>query len=509
MEDVDQKESKNPMDFDGFVRDIKDNKWNVFGAEVYRNGVLIHSYGDTEENLHHIYSATKSIVSVALGIIYDQGLIDLDASILTYLPKEHVKRMKKAQKATFEKISVRRLLTMSVPDMPFALEGESWLDYALSREIKDPEAVTFNYSNINTYLVGVALAGILGGDLFSFIEEKIFRPLQITRYEYERCPEGYFYGASRMQLTVHDLSKIGLLLYQGGVYEGHRIVSEEYVKMATSVQMPCFEGGYGFFFWKYRDGFSINGKLKQKCYVLPEKGLVITYLSNIEDTDDKLKKSMEHRILGIEDCCRPTRSEILAYGLSFPDTYLEAPFHDQNWVLVRVQLSKKAFLWTYEMDGYLRINVKVDPEWGRMWRKKYEAVIPGYHQNKDHWNTIILDGSVPEEDVKRMIAESYDLVTDTPTKRIYEAVRKIPRGRVATYARVAEMAGNPRMCRAVGNALHKNPDPDGIPCYRVVNSKGELAEEFVFGGAGVQQRLLEADGIEVKDGRVDLEKYGI
>ena len=65
------------------------------------------------------------------------------------------------------------------------------------------------------------------------------------------------------------------------------------------------------------------------------------------------------------------------------------------------------------------------------------------------------------------------------------------------------------MARAVGNALHKNPDPEQIPCFRVVNSKGELAGEFAFGGAGAQARLLEAEGIVVTDGKVDLEKYGI
>ena len=71
------------------------------------------------------------------------------------------------------------------------------------------------------------------------------------------------------------------------------------------------------------------------------------------------------------------------------------------------------------------------------------------------------------------------------------------------------MAGNPRMARAVGNALHKNPDPEHIPCFRVVNAKGELAGEFAFGGAGEQAKLLEADGIEVEDGKVNLKKYGI
>ena len=204
-----------------------------------------------------------------------------------------------------------------------------------------------------------------------------------------------------------------------------------------------------------------------------------------------------------------TREEALSYGLSFPNTYKQAPFHDPNWQLVRVKGSKKAFLWTYERDGYINLNVKVDPEWRDFWRNAYKAVIPGWHQNKEHWNTIILDGSIPDEDIRRMIAESYDIITDSPTKRIYEAVKKIPRGRVATYGQIAMLAGNKNMCRAVGNALHKNPNPDDIPCYRVVNSKGELSGEFAFGGIGAQQKLLEADGIEVVNGKVDLQKFGM
>lgn len=204
-----------------------------------------------------------------------------------------------------------------------------------------------------------------------------------------------------------------------------------------------------------------------------------------------------------------TRKEALEYGLEFDNTYSEKPFHDPNWELVRIKGSKKAFLWIYEKDGYINLNVKTDPSWRDMWRSAYASVIPGYHQNKEHWNTIILDGSIPDKDIKRMIAESYDIISDSPTKRIYEAVKKIPRGSVATYGQVAAMAGNSKMSRAVGNALHKNPSPEEIPCYRVVNSKGELAGAFAFGGADVQAALLRQDGIEVIDGRVDLEKYGV
>ena len=107
-----------------------------------------------------------------------------------------------------------------------------------------------------------------------------------------------------------------------------------------------------------------------------------------------------------------------------------------------------------------------------------------------------------------MIAESYELGTASPTMRIYEAVHKIPKGMVATYGQIAELAGDKKMARAVGNALHHNPDPEHIPCYRVVNAKGELSGAFAFGGENVQADLLRADGIEVKNGRVDLKKYG-
>ena len=194
-----------------------------------------------------------------------------------------------------------------------------------------------------------------------------------------------------------------------------------------------------------------------------------------------------------------TREEALKYGLSFPNVYQDAPFHDPNWQLVRYSGNKKAFLWTYERDGYINLNVKVEPEKAYFWRSIHESVIPGYHQNKEHWNTIILDGSIPDEDIKVMIVDSYDLISDCPSKRIYEAVKKIPYGCVATYSQIAELAGDRKMARAVGNALHKNPDPDNIPCFRVVNAKGELAGGFAFGGSEKQAKLLEAEGIIVTD----------
>lgn len=95
--------------------------------------------------------------------------------------------------------------------------------------------------------------------------------------------------------------------------------------------------------------------------------------------------------------------------------------------------------------------------------------------------------------------------------RIYDIVRKIPKGKVATYGQIAMLAGNPRWARVVGYALHVNPEPygesGGIPCHRVVNRFGETSAAFAFGGRDVQAELLRAEGVEVVDGKVSLSEF--
>lgn len=92
-------------------------------------------------------------------------------------------------------------------------------------------------------------------------------------------------------------------------------------------------------------------------------------------------------------------------------------------------------------------------------------------------------------------------------EKIYEVVKKIPHGKVATYGQVAAAAGNPRWSRVVGYALHSNPSPGEIPCHRVVRKDGRVAQSFAFGGEGVQRMLLEGEGVEfIDEFTVDMEK---
>ena len=92
--------------------------------------------------------------------------------------------------------------------------------------------------------------------------------------------------------------------------------------------------------------------------------------------------------------------------------------------------------------------------------------------------------------------------------KVYEQVKKIPCGKVATYGQIACLCGSPKASRAVGYALHANPMPGVIPCHRVVNRFGSLAPAFAFGGREVQKKLLEEEGVRVEeDFTVDLEIF--
>lgn len=83
----------------------------------------------------------------------------------------------------------------------------------------------------------------------------------------------------------------------------------------------------------------------------------------------------------------------------------------------------------------------------------------------------------------------------------------IPKAKVVTYKQIATDLGRPKACRAVGNILHNNEDPINFPCFKVVNSKGELAKNFGGGGIEVQKERLINDGVEVNEYKVDLDKF--
>ena len=103
------------------------------------------------------------------------------------------------------------------------------------------------------------------------------------------------------------------------------------------------------------------------------------------------------------------RQEIIAYCMTFPLTYEDYPFDDPNWTVMRRHDTNRGFAWIFERQGHIWVNLKTEPDWGAFFRELYPSVLPAYHMNKTHWNSVILDGSVPDEELEAMIARSYRL----------------------------------------------------------------------------------------------------
>lgn len=104
-----------------------------------------------------------------------------------------------------------------------------------------------------------------------------------------------------------------------------------------------------------------------------------------------------------------TRKDVIQYCLTFSDVFEDYPFRDPNWSCMRIRTNRRIFAWIFEREEHIWVNVKCDPEWRDFWREAYMSVIPAYHMNKKHWNSVILNGEVPNKELRRMIAESYDL----------------------------------------------------------------------------------------------------
>lgn len=115
-----------------------------------------------------------------------------------------------------------------------------------------------------------------------------------------------------------------------------------------------------------------------------------------------------------------TRQQAIDACLEMPGAYEDYPFDDTNYTCMRHGSSKKIFALIFEYDGHIWMNVKNDPAWGDFWRREFASIVPAYHMNKLHWSGIILDGTVDEDVIRRMITDSYDLTAPHMKKKYTE-----------------------------------------------------------------------------------------
>lgn len=251
-------------------------RFAVHGLLLEEEGETLLALGDCDTR-RPVYSAAKSFTATAAGMLEAEGKWSLDDPLLDYLPPGPVSRMEPASREAFAGLPIRRFLTMSVPGYPFRPEGEDWLSFCLSCPARYGGEPLFAYSNIPAYLAGVAAERAAGEPLAGYLARKLLAPLGIENPVFRTDPAGRFYGATGMELSVRELSRLGTLYLRGGVWEGERLLPASWVKAATAPQIPAGKQYYGYFFWVGTDNFSVSGKWGQKCIVYPAEKRVVTW----------------------------------------------------------------------------------------------------------------------------------------------------------------------------------------------------------------------------------------
>lgn len=279
--------------FFNLIKETEKNNLNIHGIEIFQNNNIIFRHMWHDDIRYPIYSATKSFTATAVGIAVNEGIFSADVPLCEYLETRYLQNIPSDLKQDFCKLPVRRFLTMSVNGYPFRPFGDDWLETVL-RTNADYSETSFSYTNVSAYLVGVACENAVGGNLTEYLKSRLFEPLGIENPTFQYDPQGRFYGATGMYLTVHELSLLGQLYLQKGIFDNKRILSESWTDEATKLQIDNPDGGYGYFFWRNGDHFSISGKWGQKCLIYPLKNLMITYLGDMPENSGKMQSIAEN-----------------------------------------------------------------------------------------------------------------------------------------------------------------------------------------------------------------------
>lgn len=234
-----------------------------------------------DRSLPHItYSMCKSVVSLAIGLLWDEGRIDLDKPAYRYFPQTDLPRLSGKMK----NVTVRHLLTMS-SGVSFAETGlatdTDWVRAFFSSDLRFEPGSDFAYNSMNTYILSALVRAITGEGLSDYLRPRLFEPLHIRHVFWETCPRGIEKGGWGLYIAQEDMAKIGWMCLSLGMFEGKRILSEEWLREATETKriVPNEAGDYNYAYqiWPARDegSYLFNGMLGQNTWICPQNRIVV------------------------------------------------------------------------------------------------------------------------------------------------------------------------------------------------------------------------------------------
>ncbi|MCM1023546.1 MAG: beta-lactamase family protein [Prevotella sp.] len=230
--------------------------------------------------LHVSHSLCKSVTAMAVGIAVKEKYLSEDEKITEIFQDE----LPDGIHPHMDDITVKHLLTMS-GGVKFneagAVTGDDWIKKFLSSEVLFKPGSSFRYNSLNSYMLSAAVCRRTGLSLSDYLKRRLFTPMGITDFYWEKSPDGIEKGGWGLYMSVFDYAKLGQLYLNGGKWNGIELVPSDWVKKSVSPQISkpdsgCCEG-YGYQTWltKNRNGFVFSGMFGQNVFVFPKRGIVI------------------------------------------------------------------------------------------------------------------------------------------------------------------------------------------------------------------------------------------
>ena len=225
-----------------------------------------------------VFSATKTVTALALGVLYDEGKVDLNVPVCDIL------EIKRVGNLANKKITLKHLLTMTTGNTFNELESAAslkWLKGYFDSPNKFPIGSKFEYNSLNTYVIGACVEKISGMPLSEFVREKIFDPLGVNETFFERSPEGIAKSGWGLYILPEDMAKLGILMRDYGVFDGKRILSEKWIKKMSTKRFSATKAGhrfdYGYQMWAddEKNFCCFNGMYNQDILIYRNSGFIV------------------------------------------------------------------------------------------------------------------------------------------------------------------------------------------------------------------------------------------
>lgn len=279
--------------FTDFRLSVMERNLGVYGIHVVQKGISLGEVRFRSNDRENLYSASKTFVSVGIGIAEGEGLFRLSDRVLDFFPE-----CKEIATPGSEKITLKNLLQMTSGHQTEDFSNYNRMDRAelfFSTEMNNEAGSTFFYEDLATYMLGRIVEKVTGETMLEYLKPRIFEKLEIQNPQWHTCHLGHTSCSGGLYLTTEEFSRIGVTLLQNGRYKEREIVPADYVGRmhsdlvdTASKNDPETRGGYGYQVWKCTppNTYRADGMYGQLCVILKDYNAVVTVTSHNE-TDHK------------------------------------------------------------------------------------------------------------------------------------------------------------------------------------------------------------------------------